>query len=141
MWRESGTVGSRMSSKRCAVAGGQRGERGGGGRRDGVEDAEQGVAVALVVAGDQLGVVEVVAGIHAHALGELAAHDDLLVLVEQRDLDAVDLGGVRVDDADGGLHRRHVVGAAPVAGERGIEHLAQPVDDDGLLGLATSTRS
>ena len=30
-----------------AVAGRERGERGGGGRRDGVEDAEQGVAVAL----------------------------------------------------------------------------------------------
>ena len=53
-----------------AVAGCERGECGGGGRRDGVEDAEQRVAVALVVAGDQLRVVEVVARIHAHALGE-----------------------------------------------------------------------
>jgi hypothetical protein len=44
-------------------------------------------------------------GVHAHALGQLAAHDDLLLLVEQRDLDAVDLGGMRVDDGDGGLHR------------------------------------
>ena len=118
------------------VAGCERRERGRGGRRDGVEDAEQRIAVALLVAGDQLRVVEVVARIHAHALGELAAHDDLLVLVEQRDLDAVDLGGMRVDDRDGGLHRRHVVGAAPVAGERGIEHLAQPMDDHGLAGLA-----
>ena len=64
--------------------------------------------------------------------GQLAAHGDLLVLVEQRDLDAVDLGGVRIDDADARSPSPHVVGAAPVAGERGIEHLAQPVDDHRL---------
>src|SRR6185437_3781072 len=38
-----------------------------GGRRDRVEDAEQGVRMALLVAGDQLRVVEIVARIHAHA--------------------------------------------------------------------------
>ena len=84
-----------------------------GGRRDRVEDAEQRVAVALRVAGDQLGVVEVVAGVHAHALGQAAAHGDLLVLVEQRDLDAVDLGGVRVDDAERRVHRRASWSALP----------------------------
>ena len=89
-----------------AITGSQRRERGGGRRRDGIEDAEQRVAVALLVAGDQLGVVEVVARIHAHALRQPAAHDDLFVLVEQGDLDAVDLGGVRIDDADGGVHCR-----------------------------------
>jgi hypothetical protein len=78
----------------------QRGQRCARRRRDRVEDAEQGVAVLLVrraadaVAGDQLGVVEVVAGVHANAGGQAPPHRDLLVLVEQRDLDAVDLAGL-----------------------------------------------
>ena len=87
-------------------------ERGARRRRDRVEDAEQRVAVPVVlraadaVAGDQLGVVEVVAGVHAHAFGQAPAHRDLLVLVEQRDLDAVDLARVGGDDAERRLHRR-----------------------------------
>ena len=44
------------------------------------------------------GVVEVVAGVHAHARRQPAAHGDLLLLVEQRDLDAVHLGGIVADD-------------------------------------------
>ena len=105
-------------------------------RRDGVEDAEQRVGIALLVARDQLGVVEVVAGVHAHALRQAAAHRDLLVLVEQRNLDAVDLGGIGRDHVDRDLHRLHVVLVAPIARERGIEHLAEPVDDHRLLHLA-----
>ncbi len=54
--------------------------------------------MAFFIAGDQLGVVEVVAGIHAHALWQAAAHGDFFVLGQQRDLDAVDLGGVVVHD-------------------------------------------
>jgi acyl-CoA reductase-like NAD-dependent aldehyde dehydrogenase len=50
-------------------------------------------SLAEAVAGDQLGVVEVVAGVHAHARGQAPAHGDFLVLVQQRDLDAVDLAG------------------------------------------------
>ncbi len=57
------------------------GRRGRG--RDRIEDAEQRVAVALLVAGDQLRVVEIVAGVHAHALGQAPAHDDFLILIEQ----------------------------------------------------------
>ncbi len=111
---------------------GQPHQRGGGRRRDGVEDAEQSVRIALVVAGDQFGVVEIVAGIHEHAGFQPAAHGDLAVLVEQRDLDAVDLGGVVVDDGDRGVGRAVEVGRAPIAGERRVEHVAEPVDDDGL---------
>ena len=69
----------------------ERGERRGRGGRDRVEDAEQRVAVAVLVAADQLRVVEVVAGVEAHAVGERAAERDLALVVEQRDLDAVDL--------------------------------------------------
>ena len=70
------------------------------GRRDRVEDAEQRVGMALRVAGDQLGEIEVVAGIHAHAWAELAPHLDLPGRVEQRDLDAVDLVRLRVDGVE-----------------------------------------
>jgi len=41
----------------------ERRERGAGRQRDRIEDAEQGIAVMLAVAGDQQGVVEVVAGV------------------------------------------------------------------------------
>ena len=50
--------------------------------------------VTLRVAGDQLGIVEIVARIHAHALRQAAPHLDLLLLVEQRNLYAIDFGGV-----------------------------------------------
>ncbi len=43
------------------IAGGEPVERRGGGRRDGIEDAEQAVREVLAVAGDELRVVEVVA--------------------------------------------------------------------------------
>ena len=63
-------------------------------RGDGVEDPEQRVAARR----DQLGVVEVVAGVEADALRQPAADGDLALRVEQRDLDAVDLGGMLGDD-------------------------------------------
>ncbi len=40
-----------------------------------------------------------------------------------------------LEDAEAGFHRDHVVLGAPIALERGIEHLAEPVDDDGLAHL------
>ena len=45
------------------------------------------------------------------------------------------LDGIRRDDVDRDLHRLHVIRVAPVAFERRIEHLAEPVDDDRLLHL------
>ena len=68
------------------VAFGEAREAGGRGRRDGVENAEQRVGIAFLVAGDQFGVIEIVAGIHAHARRQLAAHVDLLLARQQRDL-------------------------------------------------------
>ena len=82
-------------------------------RRDRVENAEQRVRIALVVAGDQLGVIEIVAGIHLDAVGQPAAHVDLALLVEQRDLDAIDLRRVGVDDGDRGIHRLAEIGRCP----------------------------
>ena len=52
------------------VAARERRERRGGGRRDRVEDAEERVGIALLVAGDQVGEVEVVA---AYTCGRRAA--------------------------------------------------------------------
>jgi hypothetical protein len=74
-------------------------------RRDGIEDAEQRMGKALVVAGDQFGIIKIVAGIHFYILIEPAAHVDLALLVEQRDLDAIDLRHVGVDDPDRDIHR------------------------------------
>ncbi|MCY1517728.1 hypothetical protein D9M68_524250 [compost metagenome] len=128
--------------KLLAVALRQCAQGGTGRRRDGVEDAQQRIALAMrrlaaeTVAGDQLGVVEVVARVHAHALRQAAAHGDFLVLVEQRNLDAVDLVRVRRDDAYGRVHGRIDVLRAPVARQRRVEHVAQPVQHHGLLRLA-----
>ena len=43
------------------------------------------------------------------------------------------------DDRQADVHRGVVVARAPVAGKRGIEHLAEPVDDHRLLHLAEDT--
>ena len=98
-------------------------------RRDRVEDAEQAVRKAPIVAADQLGIVEVVAGIHRDAFRQAPPHGDLLAGVEQRDLDAVDLVGVLADQGEHRLHGRLEIAAAPITGERRIEHLAEPVQD------------
>ena len=117
------------------VAARERGQCRRGRRRDRVEDAEQRVGVALLVARDQLGEIEVVTGVHPYARREAAAHRDLAVAVEQRDLDAIDLRGVPVDHLDGDVHRLVEPVVAPVARERRVEHVAQPVQDDRLAHL------
>ncbi len=85
---------------------GQRCQRGARGRCDRIEDAQQGVAMHPAVAGDQLRIIEVVAGVHAHALGQARAQRDLLVPVEQGELDAVDLGGMGRHHIDADVHRQ-----------------------------------
>lgn len=57
-----------------------------------------------LIAGDQLRIIEVVAGVHLDALVEAPSHVDLALLVKQRDLDTIVLGGVAVDDGNGGVH-------------------------------------
>ena len=118
------------------IAGREPRQRIGRRRRDGVEDAEQRVRKALVVAGDQFGVVEVVTGIHLDVLVEPPAHVDLALLVEQRDFYAIDLGRVGVDDGNRRVHRLVEIGRTPIACQRRIEHVAEPVDDHGLADLA-----
>jgi hypothetical protein len=90
---------------------------------------------ALAVAQDQLVVVEVVAGVHADARGQPPPQVELALAVEQRELDAVDLGGVVVDQLEAGVHRAVEVARAPVAGERGVEHVAEPVQDHRAVEL------
>ena len=113
----------------------KRRQRGRGRRRDRIENAEQRVRIALLVALDQFREVEVVAGIHANAVRQAAAKRDLLALVEQRDLDPVHFRRIGLEHGETDFHRFPVVVVAPIAGERGIEHLAQPVDDDGFRNL------
>ena len=91
--------------------------------------------VALRITRDQVGIVEVIAGVHLDAGGKPPSHDDFLVIVEQRNLDAVDLRPAGFDDGQCRFHGGGEVVAAPVAAERRIEHLAKPVQDDRLVGL------
>ncbi len=125
----------------------QRHQRRRGGRRDGVENPQQRIRMTLGVAFDQLGIVEVVAGVHPHSRGrcggarspssgQAPAHGDFLVLVEQGNLHAVHLGRVAGNNLERDLHRLVVVRMSPVSGQRRIEHLAQPVDDHRLPDLA-----
>ena len=51
---------------------GQGGQRCRRGRGDGIENPQQGIGIPFVVARDQLGVIEIVAGIHAHTVGQAA---------------------------------------------------------------------
>src|SRR5258708_29912479 len=92
--------------------------------------------MASGVAGDELGVVEIVARVHAHALRQPPAQRDLARLVEQRDLDAVDLGGVGGDDVEPDRAGAAEVAVAPIAYQRGIDHDAEPVADDTVFDLA-----
>src|SRR5881398_2052246 len=55
--------------------------------------------------------------------------------VEQRDLDPVDLGAVLADDREAGVHGLVDIARAPVAGELRVEHVAEPVQDDGAAHL------
>src|SRR2546427_4309233 len=92
------------------VQGLQRGRRSG---CDRVEDPQQRVAVPVTVSRPPVSqyqpvVVQVVACVHAHTVGEERAHLDLALLVEQRDLDPVDLGAVLADDAKAEIGRAHV---------------------------------
>src|ERR1700730_7240227 len=51
--------------------------------RDRIEDAEKRIRVSRFVAPDQLGEIEIVTGVHAHAVWKAPSHGDLLMLVEQ----------------------------------------------------------
>lgn len=75
------------------VAGVEGPDRLGRERGEGVEDAQQGVAEALFVAGDELRVVEVVARVAADALREAAAQLDLAPRVEEETLMPSTLSG------------------------------------------------
>ena len=83
--------------------------------------------MTVTVAPDGRGIVEVVPGVHADAVGEAAPQLDLASHVEQGDLDAVDLRRVFRDHGDERVGGFVEVVGSPVAGERGIEHVTQPV--------------
>ena len=87
------------------------------------------------VAGDQLRIVEIVPGIHPHPRRQPPAHRDLLRLREQRDLDPVHLPDMARDHLEAGLHRLRMIPRPPVARQRRVEHLAQPMDDHRLPHL------
>lgn len=96
-----------------------------GQRRQRVEDAEQRVAELPALPGDQLRIVEVVAGVDRLALTEPGAKPLLEPRIEQGDLDARNplRTGLLHDPADRlrGLLQLHV---APVSAQARIECLA-----------------
>ncbi len=104
-------------------------DRRGGRRGDRGERAEQGVGVALLVAGDEVDVVEVVAREHRGPRGESAADGDLRVRVEQAHLDPGDVIGVVGHDLQEGVRGGRDVGGPEVPGETRIERGAEPVED------------
>ena len=110
----------------------QRGRRGG---RDRIEDAEQRVAVRVPVPQNQLVVVQIVARVHPHAVGEARAELDFASGVEQRELDPVDHTLVITDDRETSVRRHVSVARPPVALEVRVEHLAEPVQNDGPAHL------
>ena len=110
-------------------------QRGGGRGGDRGERPEQGVAVAVRVPADQPGVVEVVPGVEPDPGRQPAPQRHLLARVEHRQLDAVHLPAGPLDQLEHGPGGRVEVGAAPVAAQRGVERLAQPVQDHRLVGL------
>ena len=58
-------------------------------RRERIEDSKQSVAIALGIPGNEFGVIEVITGIHFHAIRQTTTHDDFFVFIEQTDFDAV----------------------------------------------------
>ena len=113
------------------VIAGERGQGAAHRRGDGVENAQQRIGMAMRVAGNEFGVVEIIAGIHPHAFWQAAAHGDFLLVVQKGDFHPIHLVGMGVDDGQRRLHRRHVVVVAPIAVQRWVEHFAQPMDNDG----------
>src|SRR5215210_1408015 len=112
------------------VAGVECMQRGRGGGGYGVEDAEESVGEAFVIAPDEVGVVEIVARVHPDALGEAAANLDLAAGVEEGDFNAVDLLRVVADNGEAYIGGGVKVAVAPVTAQGRVEHLAEPVDDD-----------
>src|SRR5690349_18364373 len=122
---ESVSVTGVEPGKRCAGRGG-----------NSVENTEEGIAVAVVVAADQNVVVEVVAGEHSHAVGQPAAKLNLPIGVQQGDLDPVDPALVGCHDLQHGVGCGVEICAAPVPPQCGVESCSEPVQHDWAGGLA-----
>src|SRR6266851_4845765 len=104
-------------------------QRSSSGGSDRIEDSQERMAIPLFVAKNEIGIVEVVARIHAHTWRQAPAHGNLTTGIEQGDLDALDFRGMALYQAQADLHRGIQVVRAPVAGKLGVEHLAEPVED------------
>jgi hypothetical protein len=90
----------------------QRGRRGGSDR---VEDAEQRIGVSGCVAADQIREVEVVARVHAHAIGQKAAQRDLLAASSSETLMPSTFAAFAVDDLGADIRRARMVGSLRAA--------------------------
>ena len=69
----------------------------------------------------------------------MPAENNFLLRIEKRNLDAVDLGDIVVDHREAGFRRIGKIFRPPIALESRIKHLAQPVQDNRMLGLGQNT--
>src|SRR5215212_11940576 len=84
---------------------------------------------------DEFWIIEVVPGVEPHSGRERGAQLDLVGGGKQRDLHSIDLGAVLADQIEEGASRDRYVRRAPVTAQLRIEHLSQPVQDDGSRRL------
>ena len=148
MWRDNGTVGARIASNRA---------RSPAASADSAAEAAGAIASKMPssasrwparVAADQRREIEVVAGVHAHAGAAAGARSAISLSASSSEiLMPSTFAALCRDHARADIHRARMVGSLsrpsrhPVAGERGIEHLAEPVQDHRLRDAAHSTRA
>ena len=85
--------------------------------------------MVAAIACDQVGIVEIIAGIKPDPGGQAGAECRLMPLIQQGYLDAIDLAGVFADQPQHEIRGAGDIGAAPIACQRRVEHIPQPMQD------------
>ena len=62
------------------------------------------MAMAQLITRNEIGIVEIIASIHENALRQAAAESDLVAGIEKRNLDAIHLAAVFLNDAHDHIH-------------------------------------
>src|SRR5579859_3337225 len=104
-------------------------------RRDGIEDAQQRIAVALLVAHNQLVIVKVVARIHSYTRRQPAAHFNFEFRIQQRDFDSFNFAAIFGNQFEAVIHCFMHIAASPITGQRRIKHLTEPMQNHRFANL------
>src|SRR5829696_1734125 len=124
-----------LASKTVNVVSIKGAQSGRSGWRDSGERAEERIGVMDAVPFNEFWIVEVVPGVEPDTGRECGAQLDLVVGGQQRDLYSIDLVAVLADQVEEGASCHRHVRRAPVTAQLRIEHLSQPVQDDGSRRL------